>query len=101
LDDQRWLVVFIDGFGFGDHTLVGALGVTVDGTKVPLGVVEGSTENAAVCVRLVSDLAARGLDATRGVLFVIDGGNHERPGTRARRRRTDNAVDRARLLSNY
>jgi transposase-like protein len=74
LDDQQWLVVFIDGFGFGDHTLVGALGVTVDGTKAPLGVVEGSTENAAVCVRLVSDLAARGLDATRGVLFVIDGG---------------------------
>jgi transposase-like protein len=74
LDDQRWLVVFIDGFGFGDHTLVGALGVTADGTKVPLGVVEGSTENAAVCTRLVSDLSARGLDATRGVLFVIDGG---------------------------
>jgi transposase-like protein len=73
LDDQRWLAVFIE-FGFGDHTLVGALGVTADGTKVPLGVVEGSTENAAVCTRLASDLAARGLDATHGVLFVVDGG---------------------------
>jgi len=40
----------------------------------PPGVVEGSTENAAVCTRLVSDLAARGLDATRGMLFVVDGG---------------------------
>jgi len=74
LGDQRWLVVYLDGFSFGDHTLVGALGVTLDGTKVPLGVVEGSTENAAVCTRLVSDLAARGLDATRGMLFVVDGG---------------------------
>jgi transposase-like protein len=74
LDDQRWLVVYLDGFGFGDHTLIGALGVTLDGTKIPLGVVEGSTENAAVCTRLVSDLAARGLDATRGILFVVDGG---------------------------
>jgi putative transposase len=74
LDDQRWLVVFIDGFSFGDHILVGALGVTLDGTKIPLGVVEGSTENAAVCTRLVSDLAGRGLNATRGVLFVVDGG---------------------------
>jgi putative transposase len=74
LDDQRWLIVYLDGFSFADHTLVGALGVTGDGTKVPLGVVEGSTENAAVCTRLVSDLAVRGLDATRGVLFVIDGG---------------------------
>ena len=45
LDDQRWLVVFIDGFSFADHTLVGALGVTADDTRVPLGVVEGSTEN--------------------------------------------------------
>ena len=37
LDKERWLVVFIDGFGFADHTLVGALGVTDDGVKVPLG----------------------------------------------------------------
>jgi putative transposase len=74
LDDRRWLVVFLDGFGMGEHLLVGALGVTDDGTKVPMGVVEGTTENKAVCTRLVSDLADRGLDATKGVLFVIDGG---------------------------
>jgi putative transposase len=36
--------------------------------------VEGTTENKAVCTRLVADLADRGLDATKGVLFVIDGG---------------------------
>ena len=74
LDDRRWLVVFLDGFGMGEHLLVGALGVTDDGTKVPLGVVEGTTENKAVCTRLVADLADRGLDTSRGVLFVIDGG---------------------------
>lgn len=74
LDQQRWLVVFLDGFGMGEHLLVGALGVAADGTKVPLGVVEGTTENKAVCTRLVADLADRGLDASRGVLFVIDGG---------------------------
>jgi putative transposase len=74
LDDRRWLVVFLDGFGMGEHLLVGALGVTDDGSKVPLGVAEGTTENKAVCTRLVADLADRGLDASRGVLFVIDGG---------------------------
>jgi transposase-like protein len=74
LDDRSWLVVFLDGFGMGEHLLVGALGVTDDGTKVPLGVVEGTTENKAVCTRLVADLADRGLDASRGVLLVIDGG---------------------------
>jgi mutator family transposase len=37
-------------------------------------VAEGTTENKAVCTRLVSDLADRGLDTSRGVLFVVDGG---------------------------
>jgi putative transposase len=37
LDGQRWLVVFLDGFGTGEHLLVGALGVTADGTEVPPG----------------------------------------------------------------
>jgi putative transposase len=67
-------VVFLDGFGMGEHLLVGALGVTADGTKVPLGVVEGTTENTAVCTRLVTGLRDRGLDVERGLLFVIDGG---------------------------
>lgn len=73
LDGRRWAIMFLDGFAFGDHMLVGALGVDDDGVKVPLGVVEGSTENGAVCTRLVADLAERGLDCTHGVLFVIDG----------------------------
>jgi hypothetical protein len=47
---------------------------TADGTKVPLAVVEGTTENKAVCTRLVVGLRDRGLDTDRGVLFVIDGG---------------------------
>ena len=74
LDEERWLVVFLDGFGMGEHLLVGALGVTDDGAKVPLGVAEGTTENKAVCTRLVADLAERGLDASKGMLFVVDGG---------------------------
>ena len=54
--------------------MVGALGVTSDGTKVPLGVVEGSTENATVVRGLVSDLRDHGLTAEHGILFVLDGG---------------------------
>jgi putative transposase len=74
LGKDRWPVVMLDGVHLGEHLLVVALGVTADGTKLPLGVVEGSTENAAVCTRLVTDLVDRGLDASRGVLFIIDGG---------------------------
>src|SRR5215211_3957787 len=74
LDDQRWLIVFIDGFDFAGHTMIGALGVTAAGTKVPLGVVDGSTENATVVRGLVAGLRDRGLDASEGILFVLDGG---------------------------
>jgi transposase-like protein len=73
LDDRRWLIVFVDGFDFAGHTMIGALGVTSDGTKVPLGVVEGSTENANVVRGLVASLRDRGLDASEGILFVLDG----------------------------
>lgn len=74
LGDQRWLICFVDGFDFAGHTMVGALGVTADGTKVPLGVVEGSTENASVVRGLIAGLRDRGLDASEGTLFVLDGG---------------------------
>jgi transposase-like protein len=74
LDDQRWLICFVDGFDFEGHTMVGALGVTADGTKVPLGVVEGSTENTTVVRGLIAGLRDRGLDVSEGVLFVLDGG---------------------------
>jgi transposase-like protein len=73
LDDAKWLVIFIDGFDFAGHTMVGALGVTTDGTKVPLGVVEGSTENKTVVRGLVAGLRDRGVDDRDGILFVLDG----------------------------
>ena len=74
LSDRDWLICFLDGFDLAGHTMVGALGVTADGTKVPLGVVEGSTENATVVRGLVAGLRERGLDASAGILFVLDGG---------------------------
>jgi len=74
LGEHRFLVCFIDGFDFAGHMMIGALGVTADGTKIPLGVVQGSTENATVVRGLVSGLRDRGLDATDGILFVLDGG---------------------------
>src|SRR5439155_23647516 len=41
--------------------------------KIPLGLWEGSTENATVATALLSDLVERGLDPEQGILFVIDG----------------------------
>lgn len=67
------VALMIDGVHFAEHLCVVALGITIDGTKVPLGVVEGSTENATVVKALLTDLAERGLDVCRPILVVIDG----------------------------
>jgi putative transposase len=75
LDDRRYLALMLDGFHLGDHLLVGALGIDADGHKVPLGVVEGTTENSTVVGALLADLRDRGLDVSEGVLFVVDGGS--------------------------
>jgi putative transposase len=40
--------LMIDGVHFGEHTCVVALGIAIDGTKHPLALVEGSTENATL-----------------------------------------------------
>jgi transposase-like protein len=67
------VALMIDGVHFAEHLCVVALGISIDGTKVPLGVVEGSTENATVVKALLTDLRDRGLDVCRPILVVIDG----------------------------
>ncbi len=50
-----------------------AMIITPDGTKVPVGLRQGDTENATVVKALLSDLESRGLSAEGGLLVVIDG----------------------------
>jgi putative transposase len=66
-------VLMIDGEHICDHCCVVALAITADGTKVPVGLWEGSTENKTVVTHLLSDLVSRGLSAEDGLLVVIDG----------------------------
>jgi hypothetical protein len=65
--------LMIDGVHFGEHTCVVALGIGIDGTKHPLALVEGSTENATLARELLTGLRERGLEVTRPILCVIDG----------------------------
>jgi len=83
LDDVRLAVMMIDGIDLGERTNVVALGITTEGVKIPLGLWEGSTENAAVATALLSDLVERGLDPEQGILFVIDGAKALRKAIRS------------------
>ena len=67
------VALMIDGIRVADHTCVVALGITIDGTKVPLALAEGATENTTVVTDVLVGLRERGLDTTRPILVVIDG----------------------------
>jgi putative transposase len=74
LEDVRLAVMMLDGIEIAERTHVVALGITTDGVKLPLGLWEGSTENATLVRTLLADLVDRGLDPSQAILFVIDGG---------------------------
>jgi len=82
LDDVDLVAMFIDGIEFAGHSVLIALGVTIDGTKTPLGIWAGSTENTVVVTELLSNLVARGLRVDASMLFVIDGGKAIRKALR-------------------
>ena len=74
LEDVRLAVMMLDGLQIAERTHVVALGISTEGVKIPLGLWEGSTENAALARALLADLVDRGLDPEQAILFVIDGG---------------------------
>jgi putative transposase len=51
--------LLVDGVHVAGHCLVVALGITMDSTKVPLGLVEGATENTTVVRELLAGLRGR------------------------------------------
>jgi transposase-like protein len=66
-------VVMIDGIVFAECCCVVALVITTDGTKIPVGLWDGDTENTVVVKDLLADLVDRGLRFEAGILCVIDG----------------------------
>lgn len=72
-DDVNLLIIYIDGMAFGDHVMMGAVGVDAEGRKHVLAIREGATENATVAKELLEDLVARGVNPDEKRLFVIDG----------------------------
>jgi transposase-like protein len=73
LSDLDVVVLMIDGLDVAGSCVVVCLVITADGTKVPVGLWLGDTENKTVVTALLADLVARGLSTDSGVLCVIDG----------------------------
>jgi putative transposase len=72
LTELDLVALMIDGVHFGESCCVVALGIDAHGTKHPLALVEGATENATVVTDLLVGLRERGLDVTRPILVGID-----------------------------
>lgn len=66
-------VLMLDGEHMAERCVVVALAITADGTKKPVGLWDGVTENKTVVRSLLADLVERGLTFDDGLLVVLDG----------------------------
>jgi len=73
LDRYDFVAIVLDGKSFGDDRIVMAVGITIEGKKVLLGLIQAGTENHRVCRDFLLELIDRGLRYERGLLCVIDG----------------------------
>ena len=72
-DGKNFLALFIDGKYMASDQMVIVLGVTDQGQKIPLGIVQTSTENSISIGNLLRNLVDRGLKFEEGLLCVVDG----------------------------
>lgn len=73
LASRDFVAVFIDGKRYAQDGIMVALGVTIEGEKLILGIEQIHTENARAIEEWLDRLIGRGLRFEEGVLFVIDG----------------------------
>ena len=74
LSEHSFVALMLDGFEIGGQMIIAALGITNKMEKIPLGLKEGSSENAEVTTDLLTSIKERGFTtATSFFLAVIDG----------------------------
>ena len=73
LSQQDFVALFMDGKTFAEDEMIIALGVTLSGEKVIMGLVQTATENEKVIKELLGQMLERGLKIDEGILVVIDG----------------------------
>ena len=73
LDKYNFVTVFIDGKRYANDGLMVALGITLEGKKIVLGIEQTATENHRPISRFFERLIDRGLGYEDGLFFIIDG----------------------------
>ena len=73
LSAYDFVALFIDGKSFAEDEMIIALGVTMEGEKIPLGFVQAGSENERVVKEFLNTLLDRGLRIDEGILCIIDG----------------------------
>jgi len=74
LSEYRFIAIMIDGIEYAGRHVIGAIGITDNCQKIPLGIREGDTENSEVVLDLLSAILSRGFSLRcEHLLAVIDG----------------------------
>jgi transposase-like protein len=73
LSGYDFTAMWLDGKRFSEDGLIVALGLTMGGGKVVLGLVESATENSSVVGAFLHRLLERGLRIDQGLLVIADG----------------------------
>ena len=73
LEKHDFVAIIIDGKRFADDGLMVALGITIDGAKIVLGIEQMATENHRPIAQFLEKLIERGLKFEEGILFIVDG----------------------------
>jgi len=82
LQQYSFCALLMDGTCFADQQVIVAIGITLQGQKVVLGLRQGASENATVVKQLLEDFQRRGMDFEVPRLYLLDGGKGLHAGIR-------------------
>lgn len=73
LEGYDFVAIFLDGKAYAKDGIVIAMGITIEGRKVMLGLEQMNAENSKSVVQFFNKLIERGLSYDQGLLFIVDG----------------------------
>lgn len=82
LTGEDVVAVFLDGKSLAGDAVVLAVGITLTGQKIVLGLVQTATEHTRVLTEFLQGLVSRGLRPEAGLLWLVDGGKGLRAAVR-------------------